>query len=117
MQLDEMPHDGETQADTRLTRTSCRLPESLEDVRQELGLDARSGVAHFHAEAMLYGVQHDRHVPARRREFNRVREEVPDDLFQTTGIALHQQRPIARNTCGKDNAFVVGAESNGLDAT
>ena len=63
------------------------LPETIENLRQKFGLDALSGIADGDFDVRIDAFETNLHAPAFRREFDGVREEIPDDLLQTVGIA------------------------------
>src|SRR5207302_4950392 len=60
--LDEMADDGEAQPQTALgaARRAVRLPEAIEDVRQEVRRDADPGVADDDLDLALPPLQFDR---------------------------------------------------------
>ena len=94
--LDELARerqaDSEAGRDPRRRRVGLR--ESFEDVRQELGIDAGTGVAHRDARQVVrFHDDVDRAVS--RRELDRVGQQVPHDLPQAVGVAPDDQRPAA----------------------
>ena len=88
VQLDEVLHDRqpEAQAADRARRRGVRLPEAVEHVRQEFGLDPDAGVGDGDLD-----VRRSR-APARPRpgrpsgELDGVGEQVPDDLLQPVRV-------------------------------
>ena len=83
---------------------------------QEIGINADSGIAHFEPEATIRRRQHDGDMSARRSELDRVGEDIPHDLFQSAGVALHQERMVLGDRVSEDQAFVVGAQTHGVDS-
>src|SRR5205823_14876094 len=74
MQLDDVPGDGQPESEAAAFRRPFRLAQTLEDMRQERGLDPLAligdGDAHFRVDAIELEVD----LPAFRRELDRVRE-------------------------------------------
>jgi hypothetical protein len=97
VELDEPFGDREAQPEPALlpARASIRLTERLEDVGQEFGIDAVARVAHGDHET-LAPFERDRHLAFRRREFDRIGEQVPDDLLQAIGVAHGHRRPYVQ---------------------
>src|SRR5256885_627188 len=90
VELDDVLDDGqsEPEAAVRARRAAVALAEALEDQRKELAGDALAGVGHGDAHGValeLVGADGDR--AARRRELDRVREQIPDHLLQALGVA------------------------------
>jgi hypothetical protein len=96
VQLDEMPHDGEPEphAAGAARRDVLRLAEAGENVREELGRDAATGVAHAQHELLLATFESHLDAPARRRELDGVRQQVPHHLLEPIGIAGHGTRGL-----------------------
>src|SRR5207247_2379650 len=88
VQLDEMAHDREAEAEAAVaTRArALRLAKAIEDVRQELRTDAGARVRHDDACLARPGFEHHVDATARWRELDRVRQEVPDDLLEAVRI-------------------------------
>src|SRR5262245_58021057 len=63
------------------------LSESLEDVRQEIRLDAFAVVAHDDGDVPVHAFERDFDAPAFLCELDRIREQIPDDLLQTVVVA------------------------------
>ena len=91
VQLDEMTHDGEPQAEPAAgpLRRRVRLPEALEHVGQEPRRDALPAVAHAHLHVRVHAAQVHLDVAAARRELDGVREQVPDHLLEPFGVGEH----------------------------
>ena len=69
------------------------LPEALEDVRHELGVDADAGVGDHDLGPSRHAAQADADLARRRRELDRIGDQVPDDLLETVGIAEDRAGP------------------------
>src|SRR5688572_3554537 len=89
MQFYEMAHDGKSQTEPAVLACSrgVVLPEPVEDVREQIGADPRSAVDDADLDVRVHALQEHRDPPALRREFHRIREQVPDDLLQPVGVA------------------------------
>src|SRR5262249_51332277 len=68
---------------------AVRLVEAVEDMWQELRLDAFARVTYEDAEELRVAPDPQFDAPAFGREFDRVREQVPDHLLQPRGVAQH----------------------------
>ncbi len=62
------------------------LPETLEHIRQQFGGDALPRVRHGQLDESLHAEQRHRDPPAVRREFDRIRKQIRDDLRKTIRI-------------------------------
>src|SRR5204863_9920406 len=71
---------------------AVRLPEPLEDVREEIRADALAGVADGEPGAVVDALERDADPPTARRELHRVRDQVPDDLLQALRVSLPRDR-------------------------
>ena len=117
VQLDEVPHDREPEAEPAVHARgrAVGLPEALEDVRQELGRDALAGVARPTISTCEFTRrERDLHAAALRRELDRVRQQVPDDLLQPVGVAGDERRRAGRARLEAD-ALGVGGGPHRLD--
>src|SRR6516164_8061921 len=89
MELHELPRDREAETNPLILARRRRicLREALEEMRDEAALDADTGVTHFeHTVAVaLHG--RDRHAAATRREFDRVRQQIPHNLLEASRLA------------------------------
>ena len=94
VKLDQVAGDREPDPEPalRARRRAVGLAEAVEDVGEELGRHARARVADLDRELALAAGEGDRHAPVRRRELDRVRDEVPDDLLQAVGVARRSGR-------------------------
>src|SRR2546430_1733210 len=73
-------------------RRALRLPEPVEDVRQEGGLDPLTGVAHGDLDVRVDALEAELDAPVPRGELDGVREQVPEDLLETLRIAGDDDR-------------------------
>ena len=64
VQLDELLRDGEPKTQPAMTPRgrSVRLPEALEQVRKELGMDALADVRHAHLNLRIHARERDLHA-------------------------------------------------------
>src|SRR5215212_9949393 len=87
--LHDVPDDGEAQ--TQSSRPSRRarlgLPKALEHVRKKVRPDPDAGIAHEDLDVRVHAFDAYLHPPVLGREFDGVRDEIPDDLLQSTWIA------------------------------
>src|SRR5438876_11761903 len=95
VELDEVAGDreAEPQAAERPRDGSIGLPEALEEVGEELGLDALARVANRQLEVGIHALEHDVDAPALGCELDRVGKEIPHHLLQPVRIALDQVDP------------------------
>ena len=77
-------------------RAGGRLPESLEDVRQEFRADPLAGITHNDFDLGIDPPEQRLRATALRRELDGVREEIPNDLLQTIGIARHDEGTLIK---------------------
>src|SRR5262245_135479 len=68
------------------------LREWLENVRQELGSNPWPGVRHLHFDFSVEQSDAERHSPGRRRELDRIREQVPPYLSKTCRVTIDGYR-------------------------
>src|SRR5688500_10054926 len=71
-------------------RTDVRridLPETLEYVRQVLGIDTHACVLHFQLHMPIKPLQRNLDFASTRRKLDRVRKQVGHDLLQPCGVA------------------------------
>ena len=73
-------------------RAGVALPETIEDIWQELRRDANPAVGHREPNGPLESVECHTNPSAGGREFQRVRQEVPDDLLQAIRVAHDGER-------------------------
>src|SRR5690349_22387633 len=83
MQLNEMSHDCEPESETAVSprRRSVSLPETIEDVRQKVGLDPDARVVHCDLNMRINALQRDLDRPALARKLHAIRQQVPHDLL------------------------------------
>jgi hypothetical protein len=94
---DEMLADGQPEPGTASGGSRSRLRERVEDDRDLRLLDADARVAHLEEQPVLPCLR-DREVHfALRREFDRVVEEVQQDLAQVTAVEHHAPRRVRRD--------------------
>src|SRR6185436_16410811 len=100
--LDEVPRQREPDAEPAelARRAGVRLPEALEDVRQVLGGDADAAVLHADHDRPVVAPRAQRDSAARRRELDRVRQQVPQDLLQPIAIGADGYAGLAVNLEG-----------------
>jgi hypothetical protein len=95
MHLRKLADDGEADSETAFTACdgAFTLREKLEHLRQALGIDADAAIPHRHADLTILrrGAQGD--VPARRRVFSRVAEQIEDDLLDPRRVGIDPQFP------------------------
>jgi hypothetical protein len=73
------------------------LPEALEHMGQELGPDADTGVADAYFDVAIHALQPYAHPAVFRRELDRIRQQVPDDLLQPAQVAGNRSNgPVER---------------------
>ena len=68
-------------------RTAVGLPETFEDVRQELRRDADAAILHVDAHLAIVDGATQPDLATRRRELHRVGEDVAKHLLQPLGVA------------------------------
>src|SRR5262249_26352182 len=90
------------------------LAEPLEDVRQELRLDADAGIADRDLDPVSGAPQPRFDAPAFARELDGVREQVPDGLLQTASVADHHAA-LAFNRRAQGHPFHCGAGPDDVD--
>src|SRR5262249_8543620 len=112
VRLYDVSNDRQSQSQARAgTRVGASgLPEPVKDVGQKLGADAPTRVAHLQLRAVPDAFQHDLDLPAFRREFDRVREQIPYDLLQAVGVAEELDLTIFRQA--QVNAFGFGGRAH-----
>src|SRR3989442_14315332 len=116
MHLDDVSHDGQADAQAAILARGGRigLTESIEDVRQESGLDAYAGIFDRDLDLALGAPQTRLDAPTLIRELDGVREQIPESLLQTVGVAEdHAVRRV--NHFAQDNPFRLGAGPDDVD--
>ena len=79
----------ESQSALSPVRGALALGEQVEDVRQQARFDAAAVVADAQAHFVTLHVQHDFDLPALRRIFGGVGEQVDDHLHQARLVGVH----------------------------
>ena len=94
VQRHEALHQREPDAHATSRRPSraLRLRERLEDLLEEVRLDAGAAVADTKLQVAMVVPERDVHGPGRRRELQGVREQVSDDLREPCRIRVHPER-------------------------
>src|SRR6201989_3166918 len=98
MQLDQMTDDREPESETAM-RASCRsvgLSETLKDVRQKVGRNAWSCVAHLDLHVSFILTDANTNRSANRSKLRSIRQQVPHDLLQPIGIARNHFETILK---------------------
>ena len=93
VQLGQLLRDREPEAEAAMLARERRvgLPEPLEDERQELRRDAAPVSLTVISTCEFDARETQLHPAAARRELDRVRQQVPDDLLQPIRIAGHRR--------------------------
>jgi len=107
MELNEIVNNRETEPEPPMParRRAVRLPEPIEYVRQEPGIEADAGVRHLDPNALVDLIGADRDAAATRRELDRIGQEIPQHLLQPRGVGqnvgvLHVPRRVNREVLG-----------------
>src|SRR5262245_34516506 len=89
MQVHQVFDDGDTEAEAAESPLAAGvfLAKPVEDVRQEFRRDARARVADHDRGVAVRPLHPHHHTPVVRRELDRVRQQVADDLLQAIGVA------------------------------
>ena len=88
--LDQREADAESPV--RAARAFFLLPEHVEHKRQELRCDALARVADADHAAIAVSRERDGDRAAGWREFQRVEQDVPEDLLQAIAVGIHAER-------------------------
>src|SRR5438094_3728399 len=110
VQLDQVTHDGETKSDASVLtgpRTGG-LPETFEDVRQEIWRNSDPGIADDDLDMRIDPFESHLDNAVLWREFDGIRHEVPDDLLQPIGITRDRRGGRIKNGV---NTNVLGLRS------
>jgi hypothetical protein len=94
MQVDESLHHGEADAEPSVPPAGAAflLAEHVEDVRQELRVDAFTGVGDSHDRRVVTLFERHEYPSADRSEFHGVRQHVDEHLLEPARIAFDPQR-------------------------
>src|SRR5438093_13714475 len=106
VQFDQVTHDGETKSDASVLtgRPTVGLPETLEDVRQEIWRNSDPGIADDDLDMRIDPFESHLDNAVLWREFDGIRHEVPDDLLQPIGIT--RDRRGGRNQNGENTTVL-----------
>src|SRR5438445_782627 len=109
VQLDDVTHNGEAEPEAAVSAADrcLALTEAIEDERKELAANALARVADGDPRHRGATFEPDIDAAARRRELDRVGEEVPDHLLQTAGIGRHRAEGRIQTRL-QPNAFGIG---------
>src|SRR6185369_3532237 len=90
--LDDIPNDGKTYTQTTVHagREAAALPEAFEDVWQKLRIDTHSAIADTNVCPTRRVRQTHFDRTALAREFDRIRQQIPDYLLNSIPIAPDQ---------------------------
>src|SRR4051812_47526460 len=80
------------------------LPESVEDKRQERGIDADAGVGDAQFDLALGGRRRRRDGASGRCELDGVGQQVPDNLLQSLAV---RQDTIVLNVVTNDECYLL----------
>ena len=85
MEFNQVLYDRKPQPQSAMASRSraVSLPESLEDVRQDVGRDALAGVGNRQYHVAAVSAERERDMSSGRRELQSVRHEIVDDLTKT----------------------------------
>ncbi len=92
--LDKIAHYRQSQAEASFTARDARirLAESLEDIREEVPVDADAGVCDAYCRRRCVALKRDNDPAAGRGELDGVGEKIPEDLLQSLGITGYLPR-------------------------
>src|SRR5262245_29997560 len=82
----------QTEAASGPSRAALELAEAVEDIREKRRFDPLTGVDHGDHDMRAMAFETDRDLSSSGREFDGVRQKVPDDLLQTVGVPRHEPR-------------------------
>ena len=84
-----MADDGQAQAEPAIAtrRGAIGLPESVEDVRQKLRIDALPRISYRDFDAGVHAFEGDRDSAALWRKLDGIGEYVPHDLLQPVRVS------------------------------
>jgi hypothetical protein len=94
--LDHVTDDSQTEAQSAVLacRRTVSLPESIEDIRDELRLNAHAGIRDGNFDVAFGPAQPGFDAPSLARELHCVGQQVPDHLLHPIGIAEDDAIPI-----------------------
>ena len=116
MHLDQVTHDCESdpQPSVLSRESAVGLSESIEHKGQEFFADALAAVGNRYACATSDALEPDYYATLTWSELYCVREQIPDDLLQTIGVAGDRARGRIKQYL-EANILCVGCRSHGLE--
>src|SRR5438445_5341704 len=93
MRLDDVPGYGETETQASLCDRAVALTEAFEEMRDQFRIDSFSVVGDDNLRPRVDDLDTQQDMTAGGSELHRVREEVPDDLFDSAAVAMDHGRP------------------------
>ena len=86
VQLDELPNDGKPETESGVTsrRRAIGLAEALEHVWQKVRTDALACIDDPDLHVVFRRFDEDPNTSALRRELDRIREQIPDHLLESS---------------------------------
>src|SRR5438309_2359571 len=116
MQFDEIAYDREAEPKSAMStrRRTIGLAKAIEYERQESRVDPLARIAHANLDAFVCSRERDAHVPSARRELDRVREQIPDDLLEPAGVPHHRVQFLAQR-CLEDDLLRLGSRAHRID--
>ena len=112
-----MTNDGEPEAEPSVlaARGAVRLAEALEDPGHRRRLDPAASVPHRHTDDVPRGLDGDVYPPSRRRELERVRQEVAHDLLEPLRVRHDARVGLRVRIEDERHLFEVRDGRRGLD--
>src|SRR5215471_9817098 len=89
MEFDELPDDGETESEATVlpAQASLALAERIEDVADDGRIDSCTSVLHAKHRRVAFDRNRDVDLSFRRRELDRIGQQVRRDLLEAALIA------------------------------
>lgn len=115
MKLHELARDrlAEAKPAVLARRRPVRLPERIENMREEASVDSLTGVDDLDAEAGVPCEANGGRALS-SGELDRIRNQVPHDLLQPVGIARRRDRGTNLNLGRQRNVFRSGSGTHAL---
>src|SRR5262249_43866391 len=88
------------------------LAEALEEMWQQFGRNAATGIADLNLHGGIGAHQKHLHTAPPRRKFDGIVEEIPDHLLKPVGVAHDRPRPVAENNLYAHTLGVSGRAHN-----
>ena len=116
MHFNHVSYDGQPQAETAIpaSRTTIGLPESVENVRQELRFDANARIVNGYLDLFSVADQSCFDAPFRVRELDCIGEKVPDYLLQPVSVTEDETAMIIDQDLQIDS-FGFGARPDDIN--